>query len=398
MTASLWIMMVIMTGGALAFVVFPLLRKNPPVFQEQRNALNIAIYQERLAELAQEDLSPTEFAQAKEELEKTLAQELELPLTNTTPVPTQRANIYASLAVTVLLPALAIGGHFYLDKSIPQNLETVADVETLVAQLATRLQKQPDDITGWQVLARSYVALERYTEAVQAYNHLFAVAGEQDPVLLTDFAEVLALQNNGQWQGRPSELLQTALTLDANAQKTLWFVGVAAVQRADYVSALNHWQHLLMQIPLAETEKRQLLQKQITNLQAAIQNGTSTLSASPTEPVNLTVQVNLSPDFQSLVKPTDTVFIYARALGGPPMPLAIVKKTVADLPLTVTLNQSNAVISNTQLADFKEITLIARVAKSGQVIPQTGDLQGQLTPVLVHEHNPVNIVINTIIP
>jgi cytochrome c-type biogenesis protein CcmH len=222
--------------------------------------------------------------------------------------------------------------------------------------------------------------------------------GDQDPVLLTDFAEALALENGGQWQGRPNELLKTALNLDATAQKTLWFSGVSAIQRADYPSALNYWQQLLTQISPAETEKIQLLQRQIANLQTFIQSETTTFPA-PTSPVvNLTVQVSLASDFQNLVKPTDNVFIYARAPNGSAMPLVIVKKTVADLPLTVTLNQETVVIPNVNLTDFKEVTLVARVAKSGQVTPQPGDLQGLLTPISIHESNPIILVINEMIP
>lgn len=403
MTQLFWLIIIVMTGSAIAFVIFPLLRKNLSIPQTQRNTLNIAIYKERLAELEQETLSPEELAQAKQELEKTLAQELELPSPNTTQESSHKANIYASLVMTIVIPIVAISGYLYVGKPelvdavtlAPQNADMSPDVEMLVKKLASRLQQQPDDVTGWQVLARTYVALERYEEAVQAYEHLLSLVGE-DPALLTNFAEALAMVNKGQWQGRPNELLETALSLDANAEKTLWLSGVAAVQQMDYPLALRHWQHLLTQISPEETEKRQLLQKQITRLQTLPQAETSPIPQAET--INLNIKVSLNTDLQNLVESTDTVFIYARALEGPPMPLAVVKKTVADLPAVVTLNQSNAVVATANLANFKEVTLIARVAKNGQVTAQSGDLQGQITPISVYERNQVEIIINEIIP
>lgn len=279
MEFSFWISVVILSGIAIAFIVIPLIRKNPPASQDQRNAINIAIYKEKLLALDQENLTTEQRAEAQRELEKTLACELE----ETAPQSprSRRTDYYTSGAVVLSVPILAVGSYLYLgepkllDPTALQAQEqqiTAHDIEMMVAALAKRLQTQPNDVTGWRMLARSYVMMERYPEAVSAYEQVIKLTGEKDPALLTDLAEALALANGGQWQGRPITLLETALKLEAQAQKTLWLAGVAAVQQKDYPKALTYWQTLLAQIPATEAEKRQLVEKQISRVQQLIQN------------------------------------------------------------------------------------------------------------------------------
>jgi len=100
----------------------------------------------------------------------------------------------------------------------------------------------------------------------------------------------------------------------------------------------------------------------------------------------------------SKVKPTDTLFIYAKAASGPAMPLAVVKKMATDLPITVTLDDSSAMTPAMKLSKFEQVSVIARISSSGSAMPQSGDLQGQLTPVNVATQQNVEIQINQIVP
>ena len=112
----------------------------------------------------------------------------------------------------------------------------------------------------------------------------------------------------------------------------------------------------------------------------------------------ITVHVSLDPALQAKVKATDTLFIYAKAVSGPAMPLAIVKKMATDLPLTVTLDDASAMTPAMKLSKFKQVSVMARISSSGSAMPQAGDLQGQMTPVDVAAQQNVEIQINQAVP
>jgi len=424
MMLEFWLIATGLTVLALAFVIPPLLRKNLPLTEIDRNAINIAIYKERLAELTQENLTPEQYTQAQQELDKTLLQEYQADRPLTQPA---RA-IWTALVIAISIPALAVGSYWKLgapqllvaetpvtNLTQPEKEHLPDNFDDMVNKLAARLQQQPDDAKGWYMLARSYSALKRYQEAAQAYNQVLTRVGEQDPQLLTDFAEALALANEGKLTGQPTILLTAALELDPNHQQALWLAGFAAAQKQDYLAAIDYWQRFLKQLPANEVEARQALEKQIADARqlAQIQDeesspattttpaatiSSSSNSAATTTATQLKVEVRLDPTLQAQVKPTDTVFIYARASQGPPMPLAIVKKSASELPTQVTLDDSMAMVPAMKLSNFQEITVLARISSSGLATPQPGDLQGQVSQVNLAKPDKVEIVINEIVP
>jgi cytochrome c-type biogenesis protein CcmH len=433
MLLEFWLIATGLMVLALAFVIPPLWKTSSSRREIDRNTVNIAIYQERLAELAQENLTPEQYAQAQQELDKTLLQEYQ---DDRLTVQQPRA-IWVTIIMVIGVPTLAIGSYWQL--GAPQLLVTETpvasqansqeghlpdDFEEMVDNLAARLQQQPDDAKGWYMLARSYSALKRYQAAAQAYSQVLTLVGEQDPQLLTDFAETLALAHDGKLAGQPTILLTAALELDPNHQQALWLAGFAAAQKQDYLAAIDYWQRFLKQLPAEEVAARQTLEQQIADarqlaqIQEAESNPTTTTPAttlSLSEPATnsnaspnsaqlamittqIEVAVRLDPALQAKVKPTDTVFIYARASQDSPMPLAIVKTTAKELPTQVTLDDSMAMVPAMKLSNFPEIILLARISSSGLATPQSGDLQGQVSPVNLAELNKVEIVINEIIP
>jgi len=424
MMLEFWLIATGLIVLALAFVIPPLLRKNLPLTEIDRNTINIAIYKERLAELTQENLTPEQYTQAQQELDKTLLQECQ----DNRPLAQQARAIWTAIVITISIPALAVGSYWKL--GAPQLLVAETPVtdpthskeghlpdnfDDMVNKLAARLKQQPDDAKGWYMLARSYSALKRYQEAAQAYNQVLTRVGEKDPQLLTDFAEALALANEGKLTGQPTILLTAALELDPNYQQALWLAGFAAAQKQDYLAAIDYWQRFLKQLPANEVEARQALEKQIADARQLAQTqdeesnpstttppaatiSSSSNSAAATTATQLKVEVRLDPTLQAKVKPTDTVFIYARASQGPPMPLAIVKKSASELPIQVTLDDSMAMVPAMKLSNFQEITVLARISSSGLATPQPGDLQGQVSQVNLAKPDKIEIVINEIVP
>ncbi len=396
---------------AIAFVVPPLLKKNPSASDVDRNTLNVAIYKERIAELEQENLTPEQLAQAKQELEKTLAQDLN---NNAAPAPQARAR-WASVVVAIGIPVLAIAGYWQLGAwqllTLPQTQAThnqdggmPANFDEMVNKLAARLQQQPDDVDGWRMLARSYMYLKRYNEAAQVYNKLLALVGDQDPQLLSDLAFVLAILNNNQFAGQPTILLKAALDLDPNHQEVLWFLGLAAEQKKDYTAAIGYWQRALQVLSSTDVEGRQALEARIAEARSqlddapALQEMPSVTQTDSTDFAKIEVHVSLDPTLQDKVKPNDTLFIYARAVKGPPMPLAIEKKSASELPITVTLDDSMSMMPSMKLSSFQEIMVLARISSSGSAMLQSGDLQGQVSPIVLGKQDKVEVVINRVTP
>ncbi|QKK11208.1 MAG: tetratricopeptide repeat protein [Pseudomonadota bacterium] len=119
----------------------------------------------------------------------------------------------------------------------------------MVTRLAERMEKNPDDPTGWVMLGRSYLVMERYAEAVQAYAKAYALASDQ-PELLADYAEALSMAAGASMAGRPVELIREALRLDPENTKALWLAGIAAYQ-GERASAVAVWRRLASLLPRA---------------------------------------------------------------------------------------------------------------------------------------------------
>jgi cytochrome c-type biogenesis protein CcmH len=405
-----WITAAALTALALAFVMPALLKTSKPASQVNQRATNIAIYKERLAELEAENLNPEQRELAKLELDQTLLHDVETPETQIT---TPRGR-WAGIAIGMILPVLAIGGYLkssdYLlatsEKPAPTDKAAQSKIppnlEEMVQKLVKRLEENPEDTKGWYMLGRSYTVLNRYPEAIVAYTKALALAGNENPQLFVDFAETLGMSANGDLAGRPVELLKTALSLNPELPKALWLAGLASAQSKDYAMAVEYWQRLLAQIPENETEDRQSLLEQIneakrlmkpTTLNATAMPSTATLPNLPkaTGAAQLQVEVSLAAEVLAKVNPTDTVFIYARAKQGTPMPLAVVKKQVKDLPLKITLDDSMAMTPSMKLSNFSEVMVMARVSSSGNALPQAGDYVGQVETAKLGETVVVNI-------
>jgi cytochrome c-type biogenesis protein CcmH len=405
-----WISAAILILIALAFVIPPLLKKTSKSSTIDNNSLNIAIYKQRIAELEQENLTEEQFTQAKQELEKSLAQDLD---DKSSVIPKARARWAAAIIVMLAIPALAVATYWKIGSqhlvtvtpntattttasSTPHSSDIPNNFNQMVESLAARLEKQPNDKEGWYMLARSYSYMKQYDKAAQAYNKLLGLVGDKDPQVLTELARVLTLANNGQFIGQPQILLKLALEADPNYQEALWLSGLAAAQNKDYQTAITHWQKFLQQIPADKTQARQMLEQHIA--EARRQLGEPTPKQQVIVKQQLIVHVNLDPSLQDKVQANDTLFIYARAVTGPAMPLAIVRKTASELPTEVILDDSTAMMPAMKLSNFKEVKVLARISRSGSAKLESGDLQGEISPVALDTKQPIKITINTVVP
>jgi cytochrome c-type biogenesis protein CcmH len=259
-------------------------------------------------------------------------------------------------------------------------------VAAMVEQLAKRLKAQPDDADGWLMMARSQVVLGKHAQAVEAFKQAARLRPD-DAGLLADYADALAVAQGRRLDGEPQALIDRALAVDASNPKALALAGTAAFDRHDYAGAVRLWEKLVglesgddtftQQIRAGIAEARELGGMGPATAPPVSAARTALLAAS------VSGVVTLAASLQGRAAPDDTLFVFARAADGTRMPLAILRKQVRDLPLQFTLDDEMAMSDSARLSGAQRVIVGARISKSGNAMPQSGDLQGLLGAVAV---------------
>ncbi|MDO9215394.1 MAG: c-type cytochrome biogenesis protein CcmI [Methylococcales bacterium] len=401
---------------ALLFILPPLWRQRAitPAAMDERN---IAIAKQRLSELTEQlqtdALSQAQYDEQRAELEQALSDDLEL---NTqVDIVTTRGQ-WLSYTLMIAIPVLAAGlywglGNFQAINPTPEMLASDKPampseeaINKMVEGLAKKMQANPDNAEGWLMLGKSYKHLEKYAQSADAYAHAYQLLGDKPEVML-QYAEALSFANDQQLTEKSADLVFKALALEPNNPNALWLAGMAKAQAGEFVEAKKLWAKLADSLPQgskAQQEMQGLLAKLDSKIaEANNQTGTKAVTkaasseGAPTAAVEL--QVSLAPELQAQTSPTDTVFIYAQALTGSPMPLAIVKKQVSELPLSVSLSDAQAMTPAMKLSNFTDVKLLARISKSGNAMKQAGDLLGVLENVTVADKTRHTLVINSVV-
>ncbi|MBK0058049.1 c-type cytochrome biogenesis protein CcmI [Pseudomonas sp. S44] len=374
-----WLSAGLLLLAALAFLLIPILRgRRQQQAEEDRTALNVALYQERVAELtAQQEagvLDAGQLAKGRDEAARELLSD-----TEGSEAPRQgHLGKTLPLVAAVLVPVMALG--LYLHFGAADKVELTrefADAPKTMQEMTTRLERavqaQPDSAEGLYFLGRAYMADQRPADAAKAFERAVALAG-REPELLGQWAQAQYFAADKQWSAQLQSLTDEALKADPNEVTSLGLRGIAAFEGERYQEAIDYWQRLLAQLPEGDASR--------AALQGGIDRAADKLKADGGKPVqaaSLTVRVELAAALKDKVKPDDTVFIFARASNGPPMPLAAKRVTVAQLPIEVQLSDADAMMPQMKLSDFAEVQLVARVSRAGQ--PTQGEWIGQSAPL-----------------
>lgn len=281
---------------------------------------------------------------------------------------------------------------------IAQNSQMAPEHIEMIKSLQARLEQNPNDGKGWAMLARSYAVLGRYSESAAAYEKATNLIPD-NAALLVNYADVLAMANGKSLQGKPMDLIHNALKIDPNNTKALLLSGKAAYQAGDYAHAVGYFEKLLQLLPPDSPQAKQIRDNiaQVRAEQTGKQPPTKGETQSVTGEAQIAGVVRLSPSLAGKVAPTDTVFVFAKAVSGPPMPIAVIRTQVKDLPQKFILNDSVAMSPAMKLSNFQEVMISAKVSKSGSATPQSGDLRGEISSVKVGANN-VQLVIDKIVP
>lgn len=431
MTTTFWLVAAALMAVGLSMLA-PALLKRRQTGGTDRDALNVAIARERLRELEAErdrgELTPAAFAKARLELERILANDLAGPEQAATARKADKAGPLALAGLLVVIPPTTIA--LYLALGAPEHVAVAGpgagsaaqlvahgagdgqlDMSQMLGRVEQRLAQNPNDAEGWAILARSYMALERYPDAVRALDKLRELVGDE-PAVLIPLADAIAMTQGGNMAGRPAALIATVLEAEPENAIANWLAGNAAAEGKDWAKAIDHWRRTLAQVgddaqSVAELRQRIADAESRLGLKPAGAAPAATATAAPAaeatqEPAKtaarLRVQVSLAPELKDRIAPNDTVFVYARAPAGPPMPVAAVRLRASQLPLTVTLDDTTSVMPGVQLSQFPEVRVEARVSKGGTAAAAPGDLRGEVTGVKVASPEAVAVVINAVLP
>lgn len=384
------------------------------------------LFRDRLAALERQwqegSLSEDDYREARRELERELLAEVDAMPAQAT----GRTAASPTMAVIVVacVPLLAFG--LYLQLGTPQAFDVsssapagrTADtrvaraaasgqiphsLDEMVARLEARLAEHPDDADGWVMLGRSYAAFNRLEAARAAFRRADHLRPDH-PLTLVAMAETLAGLQGNRLDGEPQALIRRALAIEPNFPRALWLAGVADYRRGERAAAAISWRRLLSLGGLNEDETRRVTQAIAaaetapTATTSPAATGTGTGGASTATPQALRVDVAIAPELATLAAPGDTLYVFARAEDGPPMPLAVSRHTVAELPLTVSLDDSMAMTPQLRLSMFASVVVGARISRSGSATPSSGDLHGHSTPLSPSTGASVSVLIDGVVP
>ena len=373
-----------------AIFLWVLLREKKPVTQASQANANAKVYRDQILDLDREHdsghISDQEWQQSRDELSLRLLEDT--AAVDDPAAKTEKPAIWTAVVLAVALPLGSMGMYMWVGQ--PEALNPLAlktpdqvdpkDLTKMAQTLAEKLQDKPDNLQGWVMLGRTYRTLENFDAALRAYDSALKLSDDDD--LKLERIEVIAMQRQGQFEGEPWNVIREVLQRDPQHFGALLTAGSASYAEGKFADALKYWEQARKPLD-ANNPDLQGLESAIATVRERLGMPPAKATPAATSGLNVTGQVNLSASLKSKASPNDVVFIYATPANGDRMPLAIFKTTVSQLPFNFTLDDSTAMAPDRKLSAAGEVMVKVRVTKSGNAMPQSGDLSGSLGPVKV---------------
>lgn len=393
-----WLFLLLLLAVAIIILIVPLLRVKDAAYLAYKES-NLAIYNSKLAELDQEleegRIEQGEYKLARSELDRELLDDIPEESRETASehyVPVKKQRPVLALVVGLFVPALSflmymqLGMHAASDSSLVKDHSQMS-VGEMVLKLESHLKENDGTARDWLMLGRAYKVEKKYNKAVVAFEK--SVTLEKTSQTLLELAEAMAFANNQIFTPEARNVVLEVLKMEPDNPNAIWFAGIAELQNANYWAALDHF----TAIASASADKPDTIKlirlymekarEELVAMGEKVDTVDAMLSMAGVsgEPAKATTQIHVSVDISAEAKKqfavADTVFIYAKAMQGPPMPLAIKKLKASDLPATVTLDETMAMVEGMNLKTFPEVQIVARVSKTGSAMPQSGDYIGE---------------------
>lgn len=336
----------------------------------------------------------------------------------------------ALIAIAIVVPLAAVGLYAMLGRpdavSISGTPATTAmpasggmppadaaqkpgmDMSAAIDSLRAKLDKNPADADGWLLLGRAYESMGRNADGRQALEKAYALAKDR-PAIEIAYAEALALDSpERRIDGKPLEMIRHALQVEPDNQDGLWLLGMSDYQQGRYAEAIASWEKIRVQLG-PDSDVLQSVTGMIADARAHLSGGDAAAAATPaaggasmpaatTSGGTLRLRVTLADALRAKAAPGDAVFVFAKAVGGPPMPVAIKRLQVSALPADIELGDADAMVPTMRLSNFPKVSVVARVSKSGDASPHNGDLQATPVETATTNANVIAVSIDAVVP
>lgn len=406
-----WFLAALLALAALVFLWWPIVmqRRHSQLIGASRQDLNVQAFESQSEDL-QVELQAGRLEQSQYDA---LYTELQRNLLGDVPaqsVATQSSASSKGLPFTAILLSLMVlvgGLALYLNQGSSQILQqietkqafaqqlTAASPDQRLALLEAKAQKNPDDADSWYALANLYFQQQHFEQSTAAYERLLSLVGDQ-PGLLAEYAQALFFIKGNRVTAEVKELTERILRLQPGNVSALGLLGIEAFENKQYARAIAAWQSALEVAPDAQGSGA--LRQGITRAQQLLGDLPQEAQLQAAQSARLTLQVSIEEKLLLQLDPELSVFVLARAIKGPRIPLAVKRLQVKDLPVDVILSDGMAMTADFKLSSVEEVEVLARVSFSGQPLPQKGDLQGSFRPVNVSDQQvPIKLLIDQII-
>lgn len=400
MDVSFWVGAALLCVLAIAAVLAPWFLRSSARSDRREAVIDFA--KTRLAEIDNDfnngTISAEEYHQLTLEQQRRLLQEADAQTEVNTQakaqseLSTQKNGRVWLIAFALLVPIFAGAFYFYsgswsdwriqlLLEQSASAIEAGSDNRETLEQLRVTLEQnvaQREDKDGRKrfMLAQLDMQFQRYGAAAEQFG-LLVKKFPDEANIAAQYAQALYLASNRQLTPEISAQAQRALQIDPNQTTALGLLGIAAFEQKDFVQAVTHWRHLLRLLPPAAPSRAMIEQ--------GIQQAEQQLGPDGLPGPKFVVSVSIANDLIKSQPIGGTLFVFAKAVAGPPMPLAVARLDASKLPLEVTLDNSMAMAPGLDLSSAKEVQVFARITASGQVRGETGDLEGSSEPLTVSD-------------
>ncbi|MFC3284429.1 c-type cytochrome biogenesis protein CcmI [Litchfieldella rifensis] len=410
----LWVAFGLLLLPALWLLVMPL-RTAGTVHAAQRDfeaddrtaQQNVAVYRRRLASLEaaleRGEIDRGRFDEDRLDLERSLLEDTE---------GLQRRPLKSPTAGRVAVPVVVLGvvvasvlwyqhqgaeGDLALH-AIQQEVLNQPDgsLSMMVERLEEEAVRQPDNPNVWMALFPLYRDSNQGGKAIEALERLIELEGRQ-PALLAQLAQIRFFVANRTLTDEVQALVDETLERDPRQPTVLGMLGIHAFDRARYEEAIDYWRRAIAGFD--DPGSAAALREGIAVAQQRLGVPPDELETASSQGPGIRVRITLDEALRDQVSEDATVFVVARDLQGELPPLAVTRAQVAELPLTVTLDDTSAMSDRARLSQVDEARVVVRVSASGQATPQAGDLFGDRDAVAVGDTDgePVDVVIDRVV-
>jgi cytochrome c-type biogenesis protein CcmH len=309
-----------------------------------------------------------------------------------------------TLPAIVLLFPLTVAGTYAAVTTYPWGGEVPAraaptaakqpPVDEMITELAARLEREPD-VEGYVLLGRSYISLQRYADASDAWHKAWELTEGRDPDISLGYAEALILADRRTLETGAADLLDSVLVERPTDARALWYGGLSAAARGLNDLAVTRFSKLLeAEIP---DDMRIVVQEQLAALGAQAPATAAQAAAEEGAGMSVSVELDIDPAIGNRVSPDGMLFVFARDARAPGPPIAVKRLRTGSFPRTIKLSNADAMVAGRKLEDAQQLKIVARISLSGSAIEAPGDIYGEAFPGGGSGEQTVSVMIDRIV-